>query len=74
MFREEISNIVKRIAPFEKHKQQEVKPEKPKAKKLTKEEKILALRSQMAEAVSEERYEDAAKIKKQIAKLEAENE
>ena len=72
-FREEVNNLIKRIAPFEKHKQQEVKV-KPKAKKLTKEEKILSLRAEMAEAVSEERYEDAAKIKKQIAKLEAENE
>ena len=73
-FREEINNVIKRIAPFEKHKQQEIKPEKPKAKKLTKQEKITNLRAQMAEAVSEERYEDAAKIKKQIAKMEAENE
>ena len=73
VFREDVNNIIKRIAPFEKHKQQEVKC-KAKSKKLTKEEKILELRSQMAEAVSEERYEDAAKIKKQITKLEAENE
>ena len=74
MFREEISNLIKRIAPFEKHKQEEIKNVKTKAKKLTKEEKILALKVEMADAVKEERYEDAAKIKKQIAKLEAENE
>ena len=73
-FRDEINNLIKKIAPFDKHKQQEIKQEKPKAKKLTKEEKILNLRAEMALAVSEERYEDAAKIKKQIAKLEAENE
>ena len=72
-FREEINNVVKRIAPFEKHKQEEIK-QKTKAKKLTKEEKIANLRQEMAQAVTEERYEDAAKIKKQIAKLEAENE
>ena len=73
VFREEVTNIIKRIAPFEKHKQQEIK-EKPKAKKQTKEEKIAKLREEMAIAVAEERYEDAAKIKKQIVKLEAENE
>lgn len=72
-FREEVFNVIKRIAPFEKHKQEEIK-QKPKAKKLTKEEKIINLREEMAQAVTEERYEDAAKIKKQIAKLEAENE
>lgn len=73
-FREEINNIIKRIAPFERHKQEEIKEVKPKAKKQTKEEKILSLKLEMAEAVKEERYEDAAKIKKQILKLEAENE
>lgn len=71
-FREEVSNIVKRIAPFEKHKQTE-SISTPKTKQ-TKQEKISNLREQMAEAVKEERYEDAAKLKKQIQKLEAENE
>ena len=73
MFREEISNLIKRIAPFEKHKQDSIKI-KPCNKKLTKEEQIAVLREQMKQAVSEERYEDAAKIKKQIAKLESANE
>lgn len=73
-FREEISNIIKRIAPFEKHKQEAVKPIKTVKKRLTKEEKIAELRKDMSLAVQEERYEDAAKIKKQIQKLEAENE
>jgi len=73
VFNQEVGNVIKRIAPFEKHKQQEVK-DKPKVKKLTKEEKIANLREDMKIAVAEERYEDAAKIKKQIAKLEAENE
>ena len=74
MFREEIANVIKKIAPFETHKQQEVKIVKPKPKKQSKEDKILDLRAKMAEAVQEERYEDAAKIKKQILKLEADNE
>ena len=73
-FSEEVANIIKKIAPFEKHKQQELAPIKPKAKRLTKEEKVAKLRQDMQLAVSEERYEDAAKIKKQIQKLEAENE
>ena len=50
-------------------KTKQIKPEK-----LSKEDKIKQLREEMKFAVSEERYEDAAKIKKQIAKLEATNE
>ncbi len=73
MFREEISNVLKRIAPFETHKQETIKT-KTKSQKLTKEEQIKALREEMKQAVSEERYEDAAKIKKQITKLESANE
>lgn len=73
MFKEEISNIVKRIAPFENHKQEAFKVD-VKPAKLSKEEKIKDLREQMKHAVSEERYEDAAKLKKQIAKLESANE
>ena len=73
-FREEISKIVKRIAPLTQHKQESVAPAKQVKKRQTKEEKIASLREEMKQAVQEERYEDAAKIKKQIAKLEAENE
>ena len=72
-FREEILKVLKRIAPFEKHSQETLKI-KPEKKKLTKEEQIATLRNEMKQAVSEERYEDAAKIKKQIAKLESANE
>ena len=72
-FREEISKIIKRIAPFEKHSQDTIKI-KVKKEKLTKEEQIANLRAEMKQAVAEERYEDAAKIKKQIAKLESANE
>lgn len=72
-FREEIKNVIKRIAPFEKHNEETVKT-KPTKQKLTKEEQIALLREDMKLAVSEERYEDAAKIKKQIAKLESANE
>lgn len=74
MFREEISRILKRIAPFELHKQEPIKTRQVKSEKLSKEDKIKQLREEMKSAVSEERYEDAAKIKKQIAKLEATNE
>ena len=74
MFKEEISNIVKRIAPFETHKQELIKTAKIKPHKLSKEEQIKALREEMKQAVNEERYEDAAKIKKQITKLENANE
>ncbi len=75
-FRDEISRIVKKIAPFETHKPEiKAKAKSIKTKKSeTKAEKIASLRQDMAVAVKEERYEDAAKIKKQIQKLEAENE
>lgn len=71
-FREEISKIIKKIAPFEVNKPETIK--QPAKTKLTKPEKIEALRAEMAQAVKEERYEDAAKLKKQIKKLESENE
>ena len=74
MFREEISSVLKRIAPFETHKQETIKTEKAKPQKLSREEQVKVLREEMKQAVSEERYEDAAKIKKQIAKLESANE
>ena len=74
VFKDEISKIVKRIAPFESHKQDEIKTKATKAHKPTKEEQIKNLREQMKLAVGEERYEDAAKIKKQISKLESANE
>ena len=74
MFREEISSIIKRIAPFATHKQETIKTKPKKIEKLTKDEKIKQLRDDMKLAVSEERYEDAAKIKKQILKLEATND
>ena len=74
IFKEEISNIIKRIAPFETHKQETIKTMKTKMQKPSKEEQIKMLREEMKQAVSEERYEDAAKIKKQITKLENANE
>lgn len=74
MFRTEIANILKRIAPFETHKQDAIKAPKAKQSKPSKDEQIKTLREEMKLAVSEERYEDAAKIKKQIAKLESANE
>ena len=74
-FRQEIANVIKRIAPNEIHKPDSITGgEASQSKESTKQEKINELRQSMAQAVKEERYEDAAKIKKQIAKLEAENE
>lgn len=77
-FRDEISNIIKRIAPFASHKQDSINVDKPIQVDTnlgkSKQDKIASLREDMALAVKEERYEDAAKIKKQIKKLESENE
>lgn len=73
-FREEISSIIKRVAPFERHQQETIKTKQPKQEKISIEEQIRVLREDMKQAVAEERYEDAAKIKKQITKLESANE
>ena len=74
-FRQEISRIINKIAPYHEHKQERLQDfkEKP-ARKETTQEKIERLRAEMKSAVAEERYEDAAKIKKQITKLENANE
>lgn len=73
-FNKEINEIVKRIAPFSSHKQDVEYIKKEKNKLATKQDKIAALRAEMAQAVKEERYEDAGKIKKKIQKLENVNE
>lgn len=73
-FREEIASVIKRIAPFEKHKQDKLNIKSSSKKKETVEDKISALRQEMAQAVKEERYEDAAKLKKQIKSLESKDE
>ena len=71
-FRDEIKNLIGKISQNATHKQESLT--KPKAKKQTKIDKVAELRKEMAHAVKEERYEDAAKIKKQIQKLEAKDE
>lgn len=77
VFREQISSMLKRIAPKTQHKPDTNQPDKKgksNDKALTKQEKIANLRQEMAIAVKEERYEDAGKLKKQIQKLEAQND
>lgn len=71
-FSKEISKIVGKIAPYAEHKQGSIKLKKQ--EKQTKEDKLAELKSELALAVKEERYEDAGKIKKQIQKLEAKDE
>lgn len=70
-FRDEVKAILARTAPNTSHK---AEISNSKGKKESKQDKIAALRAEMAQAVKEERYEDAGKIKKQIQKLEAEND
>lgn len=74
VFKSEIDGLLNRIAPSSRHKQELISAPKAKTNKETKEDKIARLRSEMAVAVKEERYEDAAKLKKQIQKLEANDE
>lgn len=73
-FREEIAGIMKRIAPFTNHKQDKILTKAEVPSTLSKQDKIEKLREQLRTAVKEERYEDAGKLKKQIQKLEANNE
>ncbi|MBR1987603.1 MAG: UvrB/UvrC motif-containing protein [Clostridia bacterium] len=73
-FKDEIKSIIDKIAPYPEHKQEAIEVKHKTRAKQSKQDKIAKLREDMASAVQEERYEDAAKIKKQIAKLEAENE
>jgi len=71
VFSKEISKIVGKIAPHSEHKQESIKQTKTKQ---SNENKIDELKRELAQAVKEERYEDAGKIKKQIQKLEAKDE
>lgn len=72
VFNKEIAIIVSKIAPHTQHKQESIANLKSKTK--SKQEKIDELKLQLQQAVKEERYEDAGKIKKQIQKLEAKDE
>lgn len=72
VFSKEISKIVGKIAPHSEHKQESLKTSKQ--TKQSKTDKIAELKKELAQAVKEERYEDAGKIKKQIQKLEAKDE
>lgn len=74
VFKTEIDNVLKRVAPNFRHKQELLTKPKKDGKPATKQDKITKLKEDMALAVKEERYEDAGKIKKQIQKLEASNE
>lgn len=70
-FREEIADIVRRIAPFGTHKIEPTSASKTKSAKNSKEEQIATLKAELQLAVKEERYEDASKLKKKIQSLEA---
>lgn len=70
-FNEEIQKLIKKIAPNSTHKQEALTTS---VSKTNKTDKIAQLKQELAQAVKEERYEDAGKIKKQIQKLEAKDE
>ena len=76
-FSKQLKDMIKRISRTDHHKAEIAgKPAKAEkeSKPATKQEKIDALRAEMKQAVAEERYEDAGKLKKKIQKLEAEND
>ena len=77
-FRNDLNAMIKRISRFENHKPESIsnttKTVKDADNKPTKQSKIDELRAEMKQAVAEERYEDAGKLKKKIQKLEAEND
>lgn len=72
-FRNEVKAVLNKIAPYPSHK---LSKGSTSTKSGTNDvaEKIAELRAEMAQAVKEERYEDAGKLKKQIQKLEGKNE
>lgn len=74
-FSKDLNNMVKRISRNDHHKPEisKIKPEKS-TQTFSKQDKIAELRAAMKQAVAEERYEDAGKLKKKIQKLEAEND
>lgn len=72
-FESEIEDIVKRIQPDTQNKLDNIEFKvETKKKEITKEQKLVNLKSDLQKAIKEERYEDASVINKEIKKLEKE--
>ena len=72
-FEEEIEDIVKRIQPYAEHKADSIEFKvEEKRQELGKEQELVKLKSELQQAIKEERYEDAGVINKKIKKLEKE--
>jgi len=72
-FEDEIEDIVKRIQPYTENKLDNIEFKvESKKKELSKEQKLFNLKQDLQNAISEERYEDAGAINKEIKKLSKE--
>lgn len=70
VFEQDIDDVVRRIQPYTENKFENVEFNiEQKKKELTKQEKLNKLKSDLQKAISEERYEDAGVINKEIKKL-----
>ncbi len=72
-FEEEVDDIVKRIQPYAEHKVDNIEFRvEEKKQELGKGQELIKLKSELQQAIKEERYEDAGAINKKIKKLEKE--
>lgn len=72
-FEQEIEDIIRRVQPYTENKLDSVEFNvENKKKELTKEQKLINLKSDLQKAIKEERYEDASVINKEIKKLNKE--
>ena len=69
-FEAEVEDIIKRIQPYAENKLDNIEFNvESKQQNLTKEQKLIQLKSDLQKAIKEERYEDAGVINKEIKKL-----
>ena len=72
-FEQEIEDIVKRIQPYTEHNAENIEFNvQDKKSEMSKQQKLINLKSDLQKAIKEERYEDAGAINKEIKKLEKE--
>lgn len=72
-FEDEIEDIIRRVQPYNQHVADKIEfKTEGKQAELSKEQKLASLKQDLKNAISEERYEDAGVINKQIKKLEKE--
>ena len=72
-FEDEIEDIVKRIQPYTSHNADNIEFNiKKESTEMSKQQRLVSLKSDLQKAIKEERYEDAGTINKEIKQLEKE--